>query len=113
MALGMSDACVPPAPGFSVRFTAPGAPLRYNTREPGRQPSDGRRKLHGYGAHPRPRRVGARLLPEVPEPQARVHRRLLERRQLGSGKLYFVAWTSRRGNVSGGVWWCFAPVPCV
>ena len=29
------------------------------------------------------RRLGARLLPEVPEPPARVHRRLLERSELG------------------------------
>ena len=31
----------------------------------------------------RHRRLGARLLPEVPEPPARLHRRLVERRELG------------------------------
>ena len=34
---------------------------------------------------PGPRRLGARLLPEVPEPPARVHRRLVERGRLGPG----------------------------
>src|SRR6266702_3487282 len=34
-------------------------------------------------AAPRHRRLGARLLPEIPEPQARVPRDLVERRQLG------------------------------
>ena len=33
-----------------------------------------------------PRRVGARLLPEVPEPPPGLHRRVLERRQLGEGQ---------------------------
>ena len=46
-------------------------------REPG-QPADGRQE-----ADPRRRRVGARLLPEVPEPAPRLPRRLVERRQLG------------------------------
>ena len=32
------------------------------------------------------RRVGARLLPEVPEPAPRLHRRLVERRQLAQGR---------------------------
>ncbi len=45
--------------------------------QPG-QPADGRQH-----ADPRPRRLGARLLPEVPEPPPRLHRRLVERRQLG------------------------------
>ena len=39
-------------------------------RQPG-QPDHGRQE-----ADPRPRRVGARLLPEVPEPPARLHRAL-------------------------------------
>jgi hypothetical protein len=33
----------------------------------------------------RPGRVGARLLPQVPEPPRRVHRELVERHQLGQG----------------------------
>ena len=33
--------------------------------------------------HPRQRRLGARLLPQVPEPPPRLPRRLVERRQLG------------------------------
>ena len=49
-------------------------------RQPG-QPDHGRQD-----ADPRPRRVGARLLPEVPEPPAGLHRRVLERRQLGEGQ---------------------------
>ena len=31
----------------------------------------------------RPRRLGARVLPELPEPPSRLHQRLVERRQLG------------------------------
>ena len=47
-----------------------------STRQPG-QP------LHGRpGADPRHRRLGARLLPEVPEQAGRLRRRLVERRQL-------------------------------
>ena len=49
-------------------------------REPG-QPADGRQE-----ADPRPRRLGARLLPEVSEPPARLHRGVVERRQLGRGQ---------------------------
>ena len=45
--------------------------------EPG-QPADGRQE--GRVRH---RRVGARLLPEVSEPPPRLHRRVVERRQLG------------------------------
>ena len=48
-----------------------------STAEPG-QPAHGRQE-----AGLRRRRLGARLLPEVPEPPARLHRRLVERRQLG------------------------------
>ena len=42
--------------------------------------SDGKTPLLGR------RRVGARLLPEVPEPPPRLHRRLVERRRLGQGR---------------------------
>ena len=42
--------------------------------------------MEGKKADPRPRRLGARLLPEVPEPPARLHRRVVERRQLGRGE---------------------------
>ena len=48
--------------------------------EPG-QPADGRQE--GRLRH---RRLGARLLPEVPEPPPRLPRRLVERRQLGRGQ---------------------------
>ena len=44
--------------------------------EPG-QPADGRQE-----GHPRRGRLGARLLPEVPEPPRRLPRRVLERREL-------------------------------
>ena len=53
-----------------------------------------RRRLLGQPGQPdlgrqhaaaRRRRVGARLLPEVPEPAPRLHRRLVEHRQLGEG----------------------------
>ena len=40
----------------------------------------------GQEAAPRPRRLGARLLPEVPESPSRLHRCLVERRQLGRGE---------------------------
>ena len=49
-------------------------------REPG-QPVDGREE-----ADARPRRVGARLLPEVPEPPPRLHRGVVECGQLGRGE---------------------------
>ena len=45
--------------------------------EPG-QPADGRQE-----GHPRRRRLGTRVLPEVPEPARRLPRRVVERRQLG------------------------------
>ena len=50
------------------------------TRQPG-QPD-----LRRQDAAARRRRVGARLLPEVPEPPPRLHRRVVERRQLGQGR---------------------------
>ncbi|TYZ57684.1 hypothetical protein PybrP1_004228, partial [[Pythium] brassicae (nom. inval.)] len=52
--------------------------------EPG-QPADARR---GPAADPdpRPRRLGARVLPQVPEPPPGVHLGVLERRQLGQGR---------------------------
>ena len=50
------------------------------TRQPG-QPDLGRQD-----AAARRRRVGARLLPEVPEPPPRLHRRMVERRRLGRGR---------------------------
>src|SRR5581483_4374147 len=48
--------------------------------EPG-QPADG-----GEDAAARHRRLGARLLPQVPEPPPRLPRRLVGRRQLGRGR---------------------------
>src|SRR5262249_48123155 len=45
------------------------------------QPVDG-----GQEDRLRHRRVGARLLPEVPEPPAGLHRRMVERHQLGGGE---------------------------
>ena len=42
--------------------------------------------MEGKKADPRPRRLGARLLPEVPEPPARLHRGVVERRELGRGE---------------------------
>jgi Fe-Mn family superoxide dismutase len=49
-------------------------------RQPG-QPRDGRKEdRHGH------RRLGARLLPQVPEPPPGLHRRLVERGQLGRGQ---------------------------
>ena len=53
---------------------------RREHREPG-QPADGRQD-----AGARPRRVGARVLPEVPEPPARLHHGVVERRELGRGQ---------------------------
>ena len=47
--------------------------------EPG-QPADDRPH-----ADRRPRRVGARLLPQVPEQAPRLHRRVLQRGELGRG----------------------------
>ena len=49
-------------------------------RESG-QSVDGRQE-----GHPRSRRLGARLLSEVPEPPARLHRRVVECRELGRGR---------------------------
>ena len=42
--------------------------------------------MDGQDADPRHRRLGARLLPQVPEPPPRLPRRLVERRQLGRGR---------------------------
>ena len=39
--------------------------------------------MDGKHAGLRHRRLGTRLLPEIPEPPARLHRRLVERRELG------------------------------
>ena len=50
-----------------------------STRQPG-QP--GLRRQDAAAGH---RRLGARLLPQVPEPSPGLHRRLVERRQLGQG----------------------------
>ena len=47
-----------------------------------RQP--GQPDLRRQDAAARRRRVGARLLPEVPEPPPRLHRRVVERRRLGA-----------------------------
>ncbi len=64
----------------------------YSTREPGQPDHAGRR------AAPRHRRLGARLLPQLPEPAARLSRRLVERGQLGGGRQ---ALRSRRGSALG------------
>ena len=40
----------------------------------------------GKHAAARRRRLGARLLPQVPEPAPRLHRRVVERRELGQGR---------------------------
>ncbi len=50
-----------------------------STRQPG-QPADGRQV-----AGVRPRRLGARLLPEVPEPPRRLRRGVVERAELDGG----------------------------
>ena len=42
--------------------------------------------MDGQDADSRPGCLGARLLPEVPEPPARLHRRVVERRELGRGE---------------------------
>ena len=42
--------------------------------------------MEGVDPDSRPRRLGARLLPEVPEPPARLHRGLVEHGQLGRGE---------------------------
>ena len=42
--------------------------------------------MEGKKRHLRHRRLGARLLPEVPEPPARLPRGVVERRQLGRGQ---------------------------
>ena len=49
-------------------------------RQPGQSP------LPGPVSHPRQRRLGARLLPEVPEQAPRLPRGLVEHRQLGGGQ---------------------------
>ena len=66
--------------GWAWLIDAGGKLVIESTREPG-QPADGRQE-----ADPRHRRLGARLLPEVPEPPSRLPRRLVERRQLGRGQ---------------------------
>ena len=63
--------------GWAWLIDAGGKLVIESTAEPG-QPADGRQE---GGA--RPRRLGARLLPEVSEPPSRLHHRVVERRQLG------------------------------
>ena len=46
----------------------------------------GRSGHGGQERHPRPRRLGARLLPEVPEPAPRLHLGLVQHDQLGRGE---------------------------
>ena len=46
----------------------------------------GQPAVRGQDAAPRDRRLGARLLPEVPEPPSGLRRRLVGRRQLGRGR---------------------------
>ena len=66
--------------GWAWLIDAGGKLVIESTAEPG-QPADGRQE-----ADPRPRRVGARLLPQVPEPPSRLHHRVVERGQLGRGE---------------------------
>ena len=66
--------------GWAWLIDAGGKLVDREHREPG-QPADGRQE-----AAPRHRRLGARLLPEVPEPPPRLPRGLVERRQLGRGE---------------------------
>ena len=42
--------------------------------------------MEGKNADPRHRRLGARLLPEVPEPSSRLHHCVVERGELGGGE---------------------------
>ena len=65
--LGLADQC-----GWSAQHR--------KLAQPGR-PRDG-----GQVRNPRPRRLGARLLPEVPEPASRLHFGLVQHDQLGRGK---------------------------
>ena len=51
-----------------------------------RHAQPGQPDLRGQDAAARRRRLGARLLPEVPEQAPRLHRRVVERRQLGQGR---------------------------
>ena len=55
-------------------------PRGVSTAEPGLA------ALAGPRAAPRQRRLGARVLPDVPQPPARLPRRVVERRQLGRGR---------------------------
>ena len=66
-----------------------------STAEPG-QPADGRQE-----ARLRHRRLGARLLPEVSEPPARLPRRLVERRQLGRDQQAAAIGGRQVGQVGG------------
>ena len=63
--------------GWAWVIAAGRAPRHREHAQPG-QPADG-----GQDADPRPRRLGTRLLPEVPEPARRLHLGVVERRQLG------------------------------
>ena len=81
---------------FKEQFAAAGGgPLRLGlgvARQRRRQAVDHQHAEPGQSAHgrqdrdPRPRRLGARVLPQVPEQAARLHRRVVERRELGRGR---------------------------
>ena len=68
-----SPASAPAGPGWS----------RTPRASPSSRPEPGRADLRRQTAAARRRRLGARLLPQVPEQAPRIPRRLLERRQLG------------------------------
>ncbi|CAA9324814.1 MAG: Superoxide dismutase [Mn], partial [uncultured Gemmatimonadaceae bacterium] len=70
-----------------LRVGVAGAPRRqardHELAQPG-QPAHGRRPPRGRAAGPR--RVGARLLPQVPEPPPRLRERLVQRGELERGR---------------------------
>ena len=73
----------PPAKHFASGWVALVARSRHaQARDRGAQGSRGRSRRRASRAAD-PRRLGARVLPEVPEPPPRIHRGVLERRRIG------------------------------
>jgi hypothetical protein len=79
--------------------------VRLLDAESGQSLDDRDRGVPGH-ADPRPRRLGARLLPELPEPTPGLHRRFLQRHQLERGQQ-----APRRRHEVSGLYLFIAPTP--
>ena len=80
------DSSPPRAPAASAPAGPGSSKRRRQARRSRARRTRTTRSWTGKSRRPRPRRVGARLLPEVPEPPAGLHRRVVERGELEGGR---------------------------